>query len=146
MLTEIARCVVPVLRLGHELACVKRVLSVADVAWHTAEQQNWTNLLHWRTGEGDTQHFVYDPKSLLMTAKAELFLLFPSQVQKAEVMDFLPSSPNECPWIRDRAFELFSLTEPLGVLLAKVAWALGEFLAVFVVFHLTCYVMLQPWV
>lgn len=143
MLTEIARCVVPVLRLGHELACVERVLSVADVAWHTAEQQNWTNPAHWRTGEGDTQHFFNDPKSLLMMAKAELFLLFPNQVQKAEVMDFLPSSPNECPWIRDRRFEIFSLTEPLGVLLAKVAWELGECLAVFV-FHLTCYVMLQP--
>ena len=141
MLTEIARCVVPVLRLGHEPACVKRVLSVADVAWHTAEQQNWTHPLHWRTGEGDMQHFYNDPKSLLMMAKAELFLLFPNQVQKAEVMDFLPPSPNECPWIRDRAFELASLTEPLGVLLAKVAWELGEFLAV-VVIHLTCYVML----
>ena len=141
MLQGIVLWVVPVLRLGHELACVKRVLSVADVAWHTAEQQNWTHLQYWCTGEGDTQHFFNDPKSLLMMAKAELFLLFPNQVQKAEVVDFLPSSPNECPWIRDRAFELCSLTEPLGVLLAKVAWELGECLAVFV-FHLTCYGML----
>ena len=101
MLIGITLWVVPVLRLGHELACVERVLSAADVAWHTAEQQNWTQPLHWRTGEGDTQHSFNDPKSFLMVAKAELFLLFPNQVQKAEVMDFLPSSPNECPCCRD---------------------------------------------
>ena len=60
-----------------------------------------------------------------MLAKLECWFSAPHKVEKAEVLSFLPA-PGECKYLKDRAFECNSSTEPLGVLLAKAAFELGE--------------------
>ena len=60
-----------------------------------------------------------------MLAKLESWFSAPHKVEKAEVLSFLPA-PEECKYLEDCAFECNSSTEPLGVLLAKAAFELGE--------------------
>ena len=110
------------LRLGDQLSCLHRVLTVANMTWHSAERIK-VSQHHWRT---ETASFD-DPQFVVHVAKAECFLLDPSKSEAAEVLAFLPSTPSDCACLGDLVDVSQRLCEPLGVLIAKVAWELGRF-------------------
>ena len=113
----------PGLRLGDQLSCLHRVLTVVDMTWHSVERL--TDIVspnQWRTEDASFS----DPQFVVHVAKAECFLLDPSNTEAAEVLAFLPSTPSDCACSGD-LFDVSSrLSEPLGVLIAKVAWELGR--------------------
>ena len=112
------------LRLGDQASCLHRVLAVADMTWHSADRlTDFVTHRHWRTEDASFR----DPQFVVHVAKAECFLLDPSNTEAAEVKAFLPSTPSDCACSGD-LFDVSSrLLEPLGVLIAKVAWELGRF-------------------
>ena len=111
------------LRLGDQASCLHRVLTVTDMTWHSVGRltdaifQN-----HWRTEDAS----FLDPQFVIHVAKAECFLLGPRKTEAAEVLAFLPSTPSDCACLGDLYGASSHLSEPLGVLIAKVAWELGR--------------------
>ena len=111
------------LRLGDQASCLHRVLAVADMTWHSAERlTDFVSQHHWRTENAS----MSDPQFTVHVAKAECFLLDPSKTEIGEVLAFLPSTPADCASLGDLADVSVRLSEPLGVLIAKVAWELGR--------------------
>ena len=111
------------LRLGDQISCLHRVLTVADMTWHSVERLKVVvSQHHWRT-EDACRH---GPQLAVHVAKAECFLLDPSKTEAAEVLAFLPSTPADCASLGDMCDVSTRLSEPLGVLIAKVAWELGR--------------------
>ena len=119
----IAYHVIGGLRLGDQTSCLHRVLAVADMTWHSVGQLTDAVSYHWRTEDAS----FCDPQFIVHVAKAECFLLDPSKTEAAEVLAFLPSTPSDCACLRDLYDVSERLFEPLGVLIAKVAWELGRF-------------------
>ena len=114
---------IPGLRLGDQLSCLHRVLTVVDMTWHSAEQlTDFVSPHHWRTEDASK----CDPQFVIHVAKAECFLLGPRKTEAAEVLAFLPSTPSDCACLGDLYDVSARLSEPLGVLIAKVAWELGR--------------------
>ena len=112
------------LRLGDQASCLHRVLAVADMTWHSVERLSDTASAHhrWRTANAS----FCDPQFVAHVAKAECFLLDPSNTEAAEVLAFLPSTPSDCASLGDSLDISMRLFEPLGVLIAKVACELGR--------------------
>ena len=111
------------LRLGDQISCLHRVLTVADMTWHSVERlKDFVSQHHWRTEDAS----FWGPQFVAHVAKAGCFLLDPSNTEAAEVLAFLPSTPSDCASLGDVADISFGLFEPLGVLIAKVAWELGR--------------------
>ena len=115
--------VIPGLRLGDQLSCLHRVLTVADMTWHSVGRlKDFVNQHHWRTEDAS----FWGPQFVAHVAKAECFLLDPSNTEAAEVLAFLPSTPSDCASLVDLVDISFGLSESLGALIAKVAWELGR--------------------
>ena len=111
------------LRLGDQASCLHRVLAVVDMTWHSAERlTDFVSQHHWHTEDAS---FI-DPQFVIHVAKAECFLLGPRKTEAAEVLAFLPSTPSDCACLGDLFDVSARLAEPLGVLIAKVAWELGR--------------------
>ena len=116
-------CVMGGLRLGDQASCLHRVLAVVDITWHSVERLSDAVCQHqWRTEDAS---FI-DPQFVIHVAKAECFLLGPRKTEAAEVLAFLPSTPSDCACLGDLYNVSLGLFEPLGVLIAKVAWELGR--------------------
>ena len=128
VLVEFDRCLVvvlmPGLRLGDQASCLHRVLTVADMTWHSVGRlTDFVSQHQWRTENasfGDPQFFIH-------LAKAECFLLDPSKTEIGEVLAFLPSTPADCACLGDLVDVSIGMFEPLGVRIAKVVWELGRF-------------------
>ena len=111
------------LRLGDQLSCLHRVLAVVDMTWHSAERlTDFVSQHHWHTEDAS----CCDPQWVVRVAKAQCFLLGPSKTEAAEVLAFLPSTPAACACLEDLFDVSLRSSEPLGVLIAKVAWELGR--------------------
>ena len=111
------------LRLGDQISCLHRVLAVVDMTWHSVGRfTDAISQLQWRTEDAS---FI-DPQFVIHVAKAECFLLGPRKTEAAEVLAFLPSTPSDCACLGDLYDVSARLSEPLGVLIAKVAWELGR--------------------
>jgi hypothetical protein len=119
-------CVIPGLRLAHERECLERVFAFAGLSWTNIDSMRTAKKLlgQWRL-PGDAE-FAMHPSSFVMLAKLLFFLTTPQQVEKSEVVSFLPL-PEECKWLKDRIFDRMSQTEPLGVLIAKAATEVRDF-------------------
>jgi hypothetical protein len=61
-----------------------------------------------------------------MVTKILFFLTIPQQVEKTEVASSLPL-PEECKWLQDVMFDVYSQMESLGFLIAAAATALHDF-------------------
>ena len=111
------------LRLGDQASCLHRVLAVVDMTWHSAGRlTDAISQQQWRTEDAS---FI-DPQFVIHVAKAECFLLGPRKTEAAEVLAFLPPTPSDCACLGDLYDVSARLSEPLGVLIAKVAWELGR--------------------
>ena len=111
------------LRLGDQASCLHRVLAVVDMTWHSVGRlTDAISPQQWRTEDAS---FI-DPQFVIHVAKAECFLLGPRKTEAAEVLAFLPSTPSDCACLGDLYDVSARLSEPLGVLIAKVAWELGR--------------------
>ena len=116
-------CVMGGLRLGDQASCLHRVLAVVDMTWHSAGRlKDFVSQHHWHTEDAS----LIDPQFVIHVAKAECFLLGPRKTEAAEVLAFLPSTPSDCACLGDLYDVSARLSEPLGVLIAKVAWELGR--------------------
>ena len=111
------------LRLGDQISCLHRVLAVVDMTWHSVGRlTDFATPHQWHTEDAS----FCDPQFVVHVAKAECFLLGPSKTEAAEVLAFLPSTPAACACLGDLVDVSSRLSEPLGVLIAKVAWELGR--------------------
>ena len=112
------------LRLGDQASCLHRVLAVVDMTWHSADRlTDFVTPHHWRTEDAS----FWGPQFVAHVAKAECFLLDPRKTEAAEVLAFLPSTPSDCACLGDLLDVSLRSFEPVGVLIAKVAWELGRF-------------------
>ena len=116
-------CVMGGLRLGDQASCLHRVLAFADMTWHSVGRlTDFVSQHHWHTEDAS----MWGPQFVAHVAKAECFLLDSSTTEAAEVLAFLPSTPSDCACLGDLYDVSARLSEPLGVLIAKVAWELGR--------------------